>query len=120
VANKLPEGKKMVVELSNDGYRNVFFKNKWGDFLAGLHKIGLEKGGKLPKGVVAFLVDEGGAVIPTPGAGPVPIFTPVTEQDKARAAELNAQVDVPDTEGLPPFEPFGFEQADPAESDKGV
>ncbi len=111
--NKLPEGKKMVVELSNEGYRNVFFKNKWGDFLAGLHKIGLSKGGKLPKGVVAFLVDEGGATIPP--EPPKPIFTPVTEQDKARAAELNAMVDVPDTEGLPPFEPFGFNEVDPGD-----
>lgn len=107
--NKLPDGKKLIVELDNEGFRNVFFKNKWGDFLDAIMKTGIGRIKKFPKGVRAFLVDESSGFGFTNGGGDSPpmYITPVTEEDKARAVELANMKDVPDTEGLPPFEPFG-------------
>lgn len=122
MASHLPQGKKLVIEMTDEGFRNVWFKNKWGDFLAAGKYVGLEKSYKFPKGVVGYLVEDNaprpdiGRSIAAP-RGTVPLFSPVTEADKARAAELNSTVDIPDTEGLPPFEPFPFDETLTVEDD---
>jgi len=104
MANKLPDGKKLVVELTNEGYRNVFFKNKWGDFLNYVQKIGLGRTTNVPKGVAAFLVDEEGAGVSTVLGT---VRSPVTQADIDRQRELAETPDVPDTTDLPAFQPFG-------------
>jgi len=111
---KLPDGKKLIIEMSNDGYKSVFTRNKWGDFLNYVQKIGLGKSPNAFKGVVAFLVNEDGAGINVPLP---PTFTTVTEADKQRAAELNAMNDVPDISDLPPFTPFGDAELPEGEDD---
>lgn len=119
MANKLPDGKKLVVELTNEGFRGAFYKNKWGEFLNAVQKTGIGRSVKFPEGVVAFLVDEGSVVgdyistIRDNANSPerlLPVPTPVTQADIDRARELAETPDVPDTEGLPPFEPFGFDE----------
>jgi len=54
MARKLAEGKKVIVELDSEGFENVFYKNKYTDFLNGVQKAGLGKLAKLPKGVKAL------------------------------------------------------------------
>lgn len=119
MANKLPEGKKIVIEMNNEGYRNVFFKNKWGDFLNAVQKTGKEKFAKLPAGITAFLVDED-SILGNVGFGrdpkvPAYVPQPVTAEDIRRSEELIGNDEVSDTEGLPPFEPFG-----PFEASEGL
>lgn len=114
MANKLPDGKKLVVELTNEAFRDAFYKNKWGEFLNAVQKTGIGRSVKLPAGVVAFLVDEGSAIGDAVAEQRARDYkpTPVTQFDLDRARELAETPDVPDTEGLPPFEPFGFETDD--------
>lgn len=113
MAPKLAKGLKLVVELDSEGYESTFYRNKVGDFLNGVQKAGLGKLANLPKGVKAFIVDESSAVpdlvkkVVTGSGGP---HRKVTEGDIARARELELMDDIPNTEGLPPFEPFPFEE----------
>jgi hypothetical protein len=100
--------KKLVVELDEEGQKNVFSRNKWQAFLNYIQKTSVNKGAPLVKGVKAFLIEEdGGGSVPliVPDKPFVP--KPVTPEDIARAEELATMNDEPDTDDLPVFNPFG-------------
>lgn len=109
---KLPEGKKLIIEMTNEGYRNVFAKNKWGDFLNYVQKVGLGRKTNVPKGIVVLLVDIG-VDLHDMKTTLEPKFTPVTPEDIERSRVLVETPDVPDVTGLPPFAPFG--EVEPSE-----